>query len=206
MAGPDKNIPDLIIIPGTCRERFLPLAGDFAHPLRDAGITFSGVSELHTGYEIGRPARNFHLVVFNVGGQARYRTPGSEGVLSAGDLWIVPQLVPEHYWVEKEWRIFWFHLVDAEQWAFLRAQPAHIRRSRAPRPLQSAMEQYVSECVSEKPGSERAARKRRIFAGAKAPGRLRRPARLSPSRGNRPFGGTPNKHASWIRGAGSHTS
>lgn len=158
MARPDKNIPDLIIIPGTCRERFLPLAGDFARPLRDAGIVFSGVSELHTGYEIGRPAKNFHLVVFTVGGQALYRTPDSEGTFSPGDLWIVPQPVPQHYGVEKEWRIFWFHLADTEQWAFLRAQPAHIRRSHAPQPLQSAMEQYVSECVSDEPGSEKAAR------------------------------------------------
>jgi hypothetical protein len=197
MAGPDKKTPDLILIPGTCRERFLPLAGDFARPLRDAGIVFSGVSELHTGYEIGRPAKNFHLVVFSVGGEALYRTPDPEGVFSPGDLWIVPQPVPQHYWVGKEWRIFWFHLADIEQWAFLCAQPAHIRRSHAPRPLQSAMEQYVSECVSKEPGSERAARKRRIVAEAKAPGPLKRLARLSPSRGNLLSEGSRRNYASW---------
>jgi AraC-like DNA-binding protein len=146
-----KTIPDIFRIPESCRERFLPLDEDPADPLRAKAITLAGLSEFYPNYEIGRPVKRFHHLVFTTFGEARYETPDLEGVLSPGDLWIAPSPVPARLWIEREWHNFWFHLADVEQWAFLRAQPVHVRRFPCPHPLQSQMEQYVSECLSEKP-------------------------------------------------------
>jgi AraC family transcriptional regulator len=158
MAGIPKNIPRIHIVPDCCWERFLPLSEDFAHPLRARGVVLSGVSELYRGYEISRPAKDFHHLIFTTAGEGRYITRESEGVLRAGDLWIVPGPAAERFWVEERWNMFWFHLDDIEQWAHLRAHPVQVRHFVCPHPLQALMEQYVSECVSEKPEKATAAR------------------------------------------------
>jgi AraC-like DNA-binding protein len=153
-----KNISDIDEIPESCRERFLPLSEDFAQPLRDAGVTFAGVSDLRMGYVIRRPRKPFHHILFTAAGEGWYGTPDSSGVLRPGDVWVVPRSVPQVFGTDNEWSVFWFHLTDMEQWSFLRSQPAHIRHFSLPHPLRPAMEQYVSECVSQKPGRETAAR------------------------------------------------
>jgi AraC-like DNA-binding protein/quercetin dioxygenase-like cupin family protein len=158
MARPAKNIPKSAIITEINKIHVLSLSEDFSHPLRETGIIYAGVCELAPGYEMRRPVKDFHIVILVHAGRARYRTSQSEGVLSAGDFWVIPQPVPVLYRVEKPWTVFWFHLADTEQWAFLRAQPARIRPAHNPGPLRFAVEQYVCECVSAEPDRRRSAR------------------------------------------------
>src|SRR5687767_3014037 len=105
-----KNITDRCIIPKTCRERFLPLDGDYAGPLVDRGIKLSGVSDLRVGYEIARRRPDFHLAIFTLEGEGRFRVRTGSGVLRPGDLWVVPAGEPQQYVTDSEWRLLFFHI------------------------------------------------------------------------------------------------
>jgi len=113
MADWINNITDRCIIPKECRERFLPLDGDYARPLVERGIKLSGISDLRARYEIMRRRPNFHLVIITLGGEGRFRVSSGQGVLRPGDMWVVPAGEPQHYGTKNEWRILFFHIAAA---------------------------------------------------------------------------------------------
>jgi len=86
MADWVENITDKCIISKACRDRFLPLDGDYALPLIQRGINFSGISDLRAPYEIARRRPGFHLVILTLGGEASFRLASMRGVLRPGDL------------------------------------------------------------------------------------------------------------------------
>src|SRR5687768_11571249 len=108
-----KNITDKCIISKGCRERFLPLDGDYALPLVQRGINLSGISDLRPCYEIARRRPEFHLVIFTLEGEGRFRVSSGAGVLRPGDLWVVPAGEPQQYGTDSEWRILFFHIAAA---------------------------------------------------------------------------------------------
>jgi AraC-like DNA-binding protein len=158
MVEPIQNIPQSSITCTKSRKHLLRLGGDFVESLRETGILSSGVCQLGPGHEVKMPDKDFHLVLFTVEGGAWYKVPGSEGILTPGDLWIVPRPVPLHYGTDERWRLFWCHLADTERWAFLRPQSAHVLPTRASQFPQSAMEEYVADCVSGRSEMEKARR------------------------------------------------
>ena len=113
MANWVENITDKCIISKACRERFLPLDGDYAQPLIERGVNFSGISDLRAPYEIARRRPGFHLVILTLGGEGRFRLASLQGVLRPGDLWVVPAGEPQHYRTDREWRILFFHIASA---------------------------------------------------------------------------------------------
>lgn len=147
MADWGKNITDKCIISKECRERFLPLDGDYAAPLVERGINFGGVSDLRARYEIVRRRPNFHVVIVTLAGEGRFRLASGAGVLRPGDLWVVPAGEPQHYGTDSRWRMLFFHIAAALPGGTIPfAQPTVIPATFAAQ-LESAMTWYLSELL-----------------------------------------------------------
>jgi AraC-like DNA-binding protein len=158
MAGWGENLTDKCIIPKECRERFLPLDGEYAAPLVQRGISFSGLSDLRARYEIARRRPEFHLVIFTLGGEARFRVTSGEGVLRPGELWVVPAGEPQNYFTEREWRILFFHISSAAPGGTIPfTRPAVIPTVFGAQ-LESAMTWYLSELLLDGARSQEIAR------------------------------------------------
>ena len=106
-------------IPESCREYFLTRGKIPVDSFRKRGLTVAGISELHAGYEIGRPDHGDNLALFVFEGEARYRDENREGKLLPGQLWLFPAHIPYHYIVENYWKICWFHFAEADPWHYL---------------------------------------------------------------------------------------
>jgi AraC-like DNA-binding protein len=153
-----KNITDKCIISKACRERFLPLDGEYAAPLVERGIKLSGVSELRACYEIARRRPDFHLVIFTLGGEGRFRVTSGAGVLRPGDLWVVPAGEPQQYGTDHEWHILFFHIAAAAPGGRIPfSEPTVIPAAFAAQ-LESAMTWYLSELFLSGPRSADLAR------------------------------------------------
>ena len=158
MTGARQNIPETCIVPSDCRERFLPLDGDFAVPLNELGVRFSGVSELAPPYEIGRRKPDFHLMIVTSGGRGGFETPDASGELLPGDLWITPESVAQHYWASVDgWRMVFFHLDPNTTLADVPAGGSRIRSSATGGQLESAMNWYMNEAALDTETSRRLA-------------------------------------------------
>jgi hypothetical protein len=72
-----KNICDIHIVPDHCRERFLPLEHPSTMSLRELNVSMAGLSDLGPGYEMGRRAPRFHLLLYTLeGGGDLYTAQG----------------------------------------------------------------------------------------------------------------------------------
>ena len=95
MGGTIKNICDTHIVPATCRERFLPLDHPSALALREHDVSMAGLSDLVPGYEMGRRAPRFHLLLYTLQGAGTLWTAdGNETRLRPGSLLIMPRHDP----------------------------------------------------------------------------------------------------------------
>lgn len=154
MADWTENITDKCIISKECRERFLPLDGECARPLTERGISFSGVSDLRAPYEIVRRRPGFHVVIFTLAGEARYRVSSGPGVLRPGDLWVVPAGEPQQYGTDRQWHILFFHISAALPGGTIPfSRPTVISNTFAAQ-LESAMTWYLSELLSGGPSAQ----------------------------------------------------
>jgi AraC-like DNA-binding protein len=157
MADWVENITDRCIISKGCRERFLPLDGDYAAPLVERGVNFIGVSDLRARYEIERRRPDFHVVILTLGGEGRYRVASGQGVLRPGDLWVIPAGEPQHYGTDGEWRILFFHIASRAPGGTIPfSRPTVIPSSFAAQ-LESAMTWYLSELLLGGPRSQEVA-------------------------------------------------
>lgn len=147
MADWSETITEKCIISKECRERFLPLDGAQAAPLVQRGIGFSGISDLRARYEIVRRRPDFHLVIFTLGGEGRYRLSSRQGVLRPGDLWVVPAGEPQHYGTDKEWRILFFHIAAVAPGGTIPFTRPTVIPSTFAAQLESAMTWYLSELL-----------------------------------------------------------
>jgi AraC-like DNA-binding protein/quercetin dioxygenase-like cupin family protein len=147
MADWIENITDSCIISKGCRERFLPLDGDYARPLVERGVNFSGVSDLRARYEIARRRPPFHLVIATLGGEGRFRVAAAEGTLRPGDLWVVPAGTPQQYGTDGEWRILFFHISPSSSGGTIPFTKPTIIAASISAQLESAMNWYSSELL-----------------------------------------------------------
>jgi AraC-like DNA-binding protein len=158
MADWAATVTDKCVISKDCRERFLPLDGDYAAPLVSRGINFSGLSELCAPYEIARRRPPFHLVIMTLGGEGHFKVRTAEGVLRPGDLWVVPAGEPQNYSTDDKWHILFFHIGSALPGGTIPfTQPTVIPAAFAAQ-LESAMTWYLSELLLNGPRSREVAR------------------------------------------------
>jgi AraC-like DNA-binding protein len=110
MAASINSISNRVIIPKTCRERFLPLNTAVFESLRRRGVESAGVSDLRAPYCIGRVLPRYHVAFFTLGGKAAWRGEHSSGTLRAGDFWFGPAEHSYEYKASPRWQVAWFHL------------------------------------------------------------------------------------------------
>jgi len=84
---------EIITIPATCSERFLPMSDSSLRLLAEGCVCSGGASVLHSGYEIARPAPWFHQVLWTISGEGALQTGGRRHRLTQGTLWIAPAMV-----------------------------------------------------------------------------------------------------------------
>ena len=147
MPKPINNITKSHIIPASCTEHFLPVIGDAAHPLRQRGIVEAGISELYSGYEIGRPNYPYSVIIFTLNGKAQYETSDTKGTMTKGQLMKFPAHAPNHYWVEDYWEIFWFHFEEKDPWSYLLKNEIQITDQIDSSDLLRFCRAYYRECV-----------------------------------------------------------
>jgi AraC-like DNA-binding protein len=153
MADWIKNITDKCIISKACRERFLPLDGDYALPLVQRGVNLSGISDLRPTYEIARRRPEFHLVIFTLEGEGRFRLASGSGLLRPGDLWVVPAGEPQQYGTDSEWRILFFHISASSPGGTLPFSHPIVLPTSFAAQIESAMTWYLSELLVSGPRS-----------------------------------------------------
>ncbi|MBD3241708.1 MAG: helix-turn-helix domain-containing protein [Chitinivibrionales bacterium] len=124
-----RNIPKIVRIPSTCRERYLDLEGRQAGELRDLGVAFGGVSDLRPGYEIGSPHTNRIMVIATVSGEGFFRTPSVDWALDRDSLLVAPPVCGWTFGVQAHtWRIAWVYLRDTPRWSSVRAAGVRLER------------------------------------------------------------------------------
>jgi len=153
-----ERITKSCIIPKQCVENFLPLLGDCARPLREKGLLGAGISELYTGYEIGRPNPYHSVVIFVLNGSAQYSTPTTKGTLSEGQCIIFPPHTPYRYWVEEYWKICWFHFQSDSPHDYIVAKDIQIQNHVNCSELLTLATAYYQERLRLNHGNPRASR------------------------------------------------
>lgn len=157
MARTIQNISNRVIIPKTCRERFLPLDRPALRPLRDLGVESAGLSDLVAPFRIGRVAPGFHVAIFTVGGGARWRSTHASGAIKPGTLTWASATGTYEYWAAPRWRVAWFHLHGRSFHNFA-AQPLSCRRSDAGERMAAAFAGLLAETHRPERDAERALR------------------------------------------------
>lgn len=158
MRRAENAIVERLEIPSTCRERFVPLSADAAQPLRSRHVILAGLSDLGSGYEVGRPEPFHHLLLYTVSGAAQLQTSDAAHRLGKGQVLIAPARLPYGYRISsRRWRIIWFHLADNEYWWALRQGELLIRPSYHIDNVLRAMEGHLSESLSDDHGAKRSA-------------------------------------------------
>ncbi len=110
-------MPETIIIPATCRERFIPLGLAQASALDRLGVVFGGRSVLHPPYTISRHDPPFDLLMLCQHGRAKLSTPQGNLSIAAGQGWFTPAHVPHRYVVQSpRLDAIWFCLDAGRRW------------------------------------------------------------------------------------------
>ncbi len=119
-----KNIRKITNIPEACRERYLPLESPAFAGLCNAGVCFSGLSELFPGYRIGisEPASS-HMIIFTLSGLGYFYTADSPVyTLRPNTMLAVPPGQAFEFGVKGDgWNIAWVYLRDIDLWKHLHA-------------------------------------------------------------------------------------
>ncbi len=139
-------ISDFVRMTDLTKERFLSMSGAQAQPLQELGVALGGISHMVSPYIANRTqAHDEHVVLFSLGGQARFLYEGGEGNLQIGDLLICPAHQPHQYFPDPIWECCWFHFWDTKAWSFLNGYPVHKVRAQFAQRLVWLMDGYIIE-------------------------------------------------------------
>ncbi len=119
-----KNIRKTTTIPSRCTERYLPLEHPALENVCKAGVCFSGISELVSGYQIGVPdSASTHMIIFTLAGRGYFHTDQTPTyTLEPNTLLAVPPGHPLAFGVDgTKWDIAWVYLRDIDLWRHLHA-------------------------------------------------------------------------------------
>lgn len=156
LRDPAIEIIEEVMIPATCRERFLPLHDPLCAPLRRLGVHLAGLSDLRPGYRIGRPRPSFHMALFALEGSGRLILPEMEQRLEPGSLMLAPVDFPYAFRPDgASWRMLWFHF-DREAATGFESCP-HIRHAHELERLANSVEALLGEWLGAGGEASRAA-------------------------------------------------
>ena len=159
MASTITNISNRVLIPKTCRERFLPLERPALASLREYGVEAGGLSDLCAPFRMGRCAPAFHVAIFTLGGRAGWRTPVANGTFKQGEFWWGPAGSNYEYWSGHRWRVAWFHLNGARSPRELRSLKPGSRVSNVGVQVEAGYSGLLSESLHSGAQSERLVRR-----------------------------------------------
>ncbi|MDX2177499.1 MAG: AraC family transcriptional regulator [Candidatus Sumerlaeia bacterium] len=112
-----KDLFETLIFGAGCRERFLPLEGAAAEPLRGAGVQLAGVSRLTTGYRVERTAPRYHVVLATTDGSAVLDSGSGRRNIDSPSITVLAAGSRYAYSVAAgEWQVAWFHLAARSRW------------------------------------------------------------------------------------------
>jgi AraC-like DNA-binding protein len=145
---------DVIRIPETCRESFIPLGEMDCRPLTEAGVLLAGYSEFGAGYEIGRTAPRFQLMLFTAEGTGNIVFADGEGnarreTAEAGTVFFAPARHAYGYRpAAGPWKAAWFHLDPASAFGGFSIRPCRWADRVA-----AAVRDLIAECADARHGS-----------------------------------------------------
>jgi AraC-like DNA-binding protein len=157
MAPRTRTISDTAIIPRSCRERFLPLDGPSARPLRERGVVLAGISDVKPPYEIARRGAPYHVILHTLAGGGRFLSEAAEGPLRPGTVWVGPAGVAHRYRSGPKWRIAWLHVGADSRWSDLQCRAPLAKAVPSLAALGGAMEGFISEAIQTGADAEKAA-------------------------------------------------
>ena len=109
-------IRNILHIPETCREAFIPLSNNGCRVLRKAGVRLAGYSEFGEGYLVGRVSPGFRILLFTIEGAGEIYLEHDDGserreVIPSRTVLSVPAGLKYAYRpIEVPWKVAWFHL------------------------------------------------------------------------------------------------
>lgn len=147
MAKKTKNIRNSVIIPGGCRERYLPISHISQQILRNNGVIYSGISDLIPGYCIERVRNSPHMLIFTQAGKGIFSTKDQEWDLTPGTLHITPDMGHAVSFKIKSpsWRILWFYIHHSSRWTSLNDQGIRLVKTELIDRIEMAMETMLAE-------------------------------------------------------------
>lgn len=144
--SPDPAIRDRLIWSDRCQEHFLPWRSIAADTVHMQDIAEAGISTTYPGYELGRTAPRFHLLVYPTHGEGRFRHAGGTGRVKRGELLVIPKGAAFEYKpVRGRWRFLWFHLPASDRWERLASRGVRVRRTLITDSLSHAMDGLLNE-------------------------------------------------------------
>ena len=141
-----------------CREHYIPRRSKRAAAVEKKGIAEGGITEACPGYEIGRTAPSFHLMLYTTRGQGRIQSPQSQRDVGREDVLIIPSGTPFNYRPHRgPWSFVWFHLMEMDQWARLHGRDLIVQSTTLTSPLERSMLEFMHESHGTNLYSPRAA-------------------------------------------------
>lgn len=157
MSETRNPIRNIATIPPACQERYLPLDGAPAAPLRALGATYAGMSDLVPGYHIGVPQPSRVMLIATVSGKGRLHTRARSYELTPQSLLVAAPVCPwEYYVIGRQWRILWCYFKAAPQQATMRECDITLSSPWSTTELENAMEGYLA--------SDRSLERRLLYA------------------------------------------
>jgi len=139
-----------------CVQRFASMQAEAAFPLRESGVILAGFNEMFDPWEVVRTAPDFHVVFVTQQGLGWVDCQGERRRAEPGECWTLPAGVAHRYGITKEpWKLFWFHLANAEPWRPLRPTRQLLDDQQAR--LEMLLDGYIREGSSDQAGARQAA-------------------------------------------------
>lgn len=154
-----KTPSERIVIPASCKERFLTQPTATIHCLDDYHITMAGISSVGSGYRVDRHPCHFNLLLYTLDGAGTVRYGKHTGTIGKGQMLVAPKRSVVSYWPRKSpWDIAWIHLGDSPEWNQLFGGEACIRSAQWSRQVVRLMESYIEEANTRREDSAPALR------------------------------------------------
>ena len=147
MARSNKKMRDIVIVPPSCSEQYLPIQGS----LQQLGVRSAGYSKVFAPYKLAYRDPDFHIVFFTISGSGFFETENVRGTFRPGEVFYTPAHHWHRYWTDSEFQMFWFRLYDVEHWSFMRESLAEQRSAKWFAPLLYCVQQYLVESISSVP-------------------------------------------------------
>lgn len=136
---------DFDCIPEGCRDQHLPMAPEYAKVFEEKGIRGMGIHEMTPPYEIRRKPVGWHLALITLEGEALWYTEKDNGVMSSGDIWVIPSRKAHGYRANKSWKFISVALYEMDGFAHLEGEITHKPFMGNIQHLHHSVESYLFE-------------------------------------------------------------